>query len=571
MFKPSARSCEHCRRRRRRCPRDGPPCSACRLSRQKCVYPQFFKWTPEYQHQSGNNISTPNKAGRKTSCAIMGRTNLGQGSQIFSSWERVFPIDFAHANLAMKGSVVSLVTAVLGRIHQSDSLRYISKCAYGRTLSLLNTAIATEPRANSTMRAVYVLAINDMVTCGSLEDMQRSLIHFDTVVALMRQRNGEEIRDKEDLTLIVRLKFCIISQSSLLGQRVADYVMEPLQITSSLQHEPDTYCDRLICIIGRLSHLQTDINEKKVQESAMIKLEALSILVELLEWNETLPPGSFYSDQNHIYHDMWACHAINQYRCARIRVYEILSTNCASDSFRAEFQKPAFDICSSVRFHFSKEAIKNPEFVCFDWYPLRGLNILWPLFLAARTESRTRTWVKGCLQIIGERMGIGQSLALLSVLECEENVSKAPVVKYPTPRNAVVETTLIPPSSTEGNPNEETGLKTNVATDSALDYDKRYEGDLSKHAVTLHNCQLVQDKEQQLNTITGDLYRCFENLGGKISTRDIYDWFVQNTGRERRSSGWWNTVQGTLSHKSEFIHGPRGYWSMISVGGSTRI
>lgn len=46
-----------------------------------------------------------------------------------------------------------------------------------------------------------------MVVCGSVKDIEQSLIHLDAAVRLMRQRTMDKCQDKAGLAFIVQLKF----------------------------------------------------------------------------------------------------------------------------------------------------------------------------------------------------------------------------------------------------------------------------------------------------------------------------------------------------------------------------
>lgn len=104
---------------------------------------------------------------------------------------------------------------------------------------------------------------------------------------------------------------------------------------------------------------------------------------------------------------------MNQYRSAQISVHWILSTYCTtifrSDSF-------SLDICKSVMLFFRLGAARGPEFIR---NPGRNILFLCPLFTIATTTTNDglKDWVKKCLEVIGTKMGVGQSMVLLNMLE----------------------------------------------------------------------------------------------------------------------------------------------------------
>lgn len=117
---------------------------------------------------------------------------------------------------------------------------------------------------------------------------------------------------------------------------MAGCISEPTDITSDLQKTPEAHSDRLIRIIGNLSHLRADIREKKITNPMKISGQAKSILDELLKWDadgqrfygsartplmsEFITPG----------YDTSAFHIMNQYRSARLSINWILPTYSSS-------------------------------------------------------------------------------------------------------------------------------------------------------------------------------------------------------------------------------------------------
>ena len=203
---------------------------------------------------------------------------------------------------------------------------------------------------------------------------------------------------------------------------MATYVLEPTKIAYGLQQEPEAHSDRLTCILGKLSHLQADMHEKKMP-NPMICGQAKSILEELCAWNANRPQ-SFYDPFGSASqlslpegYDIWACHTMNQYRAARLSVNQILSAHSSSE-LRQDLEGLGSCICASVPYHLCTPQV-NGAYSLGTYNPIRGLLLLWPLVATATATTKVELMVgvKHWLRVMGEEMGIGQSLVLLEGLE----------------------------------------------------------------------------------------------------------------------------------------------------------
>lgn len=224
------------------------------------------------------------------------------------------------------------------------------------------------------------------------------------------------------------------------------------------------YGDRLITFMGRLSNLRADINEKILTDRKKMLEGAYSIEAELMSWLTSLPENFAYTtvegpcpqfswgprpynDRYHIYSDFWVCASWNQYRVARIIISDLiltcirelnaglpLSTDLANHAaqIRNTARQLASDVCASVPFHFSDNALRiatgKSDTTTFNQVPLqqgfiRGMVLLWPLAIAAATRGKNHplhTWVIDCFHLIGNDMGIDQALALVEVLGSDD-------------------------------------------------------------------------------------------------------------------------------------------------------
>ncbi|KAE8377829.1 hypothetical protein BDV26DRAFT_203420 [Aspergillus bertholletiae] len=371
---------------------------------------------------------------------------------------------------AMKASLVAVGTAMLSRIRQDVPLKIAAEKEYGNALNLMYTAVMDEEEAksNSTLGAVLLLAIFEVITSRAPGNIEKWTNHIYGAAALLEVRGPEQLQDEDGLKLFVQLRFQIIISCLQRAMRVPESLIDCSKVAMFLRTKVDAYGDRLIGIAGRLSNLRADIRMGLLVDPHEILSAAYGIEAELMGWIATLPSDllytsiedptlsdvSFsmwgqgphpYNNKYHMYSDLWTCHTLNQYRCARIVVSEIiltclrqLSLNVPASAIsndllehctrlRSTTRQLANDICASVPYHFSVGNISGGPFDCLpvNQSYVAGLLLLWPLVLAGATESLNhplRKWVISCFRLIGHSMGVDQALALIEVLECESGI-----------------------------------------------------------------------------------------------------------------------------------------------------
>ncbi|KAL3467490.1 hypothetical protein BJX64DRAFT_247846 [Aspergillus heterothallicus] len=369
---------------------------------------------------------------------------------------------------AQMAALVSVGTAMLSRVRRSKELEIAAEREYGHALTLLTRAVCNEEqsRANSTLSAVLLLAIFEVITSRSIKSIEKWTNHIYGAAALLELRGPEHLQSEEGLKLFVQLRFQIIISCLQRGMRVPKSLLECTKIAMYLRPQIDAYCDRLICIAGKLSNLRADIHGKVLKDANEILSAAYALEAELLAWVAAGPPDFLYTtyecssveqwvrmfgnkpfpynNQYHVYRDLWICHTWNQYRCARIIVCEIilsclrrlsavsptmamskeLQNHCAR--IRNVTREVAGDICASAAYHLGVEGSPAAAFtVPTNYCYVGGMLLLWPLTLAGGTEPRDhplRKWTRDCLRLIGHSIGIDQALALIEVLEQEAGV-----------------------------------------------------------------------------------------------------------------------------------------------------
>ncbi|PYH45711.1 Zn(II)2Cys6 transcription factor [Aspergillus saccharolyticus JOP 1030-1] len=363
---------------------------------------------------------------------------------------------------AMVASMTSTGMAMLARARRSAPLKTVSEKEYGQALQLLKSAVTDEKEArdNSTLAAVLLLAFFEVVSSRAPQNLDNWTNHISGAAALLELRGVEQLQRAEGLKLFLQLRFQIIISCLQREARVPQSVLDCARVAQFLRPETEAYSDGLISITGRLANLRADIREKVITDPQEILSTMYSIEGELVAWLAGLPSRFLYTiiesprpaqsnwslraynNRFHVYQDLWLCHAWNQYRCARIMISESILTytlrlNASATlppelashlaQIRDKAKQWALDICASVPYHFSADLVTGEattfRTVSMEFGFIRGMLLLWPLFLAGATERKghsLRRWVVDCLGLIGNSMGIDQALALIDILEHDQ-------------------------------------------------------------------------------------------------------------------------------------------------------
>ncbi|KAL4860662.1 hypothetical protein BDV12DRAFT_191572 [Aspergillus spectabilis] len=313
----------------------------------------------------------------------------------------------------------------------------LSRREYGHALTLLTCAVCNEEqsRANSTLSAVLLLAIFEVITSRSIKSIEKWTNHIYGAAALLELRGPEHLQAEEGLKLFVQLRFQIIISCLQRGMRVPKSLFECTKIAIHLRPHIDAYCDRLICIAGKLSNIRADIREKVMKDANGILSAAYALEADLLAWVAAGPPDFLYTtyecsslkqwvrmfgnkpfpynNQYHVYSDLWICHTWNH--CLRrlsavspmTAMSKELQNHCAR--IRNVTRELAGDICASAAYHLGVEGSPAAAFtVPTNYCYVGGMLLLWPLTLAGGTEPKNhplRKWTRDCLRLIGHSVG----------------------------------------------------------------------------------------------------------------------------------------------------------------------
>lgn len=209
------------------------------------------------------------------------------------------------------------------------------------------------------------------------------------------------------------------------------------EIAPSLKQSPEAYSDRLAWIMGSILRLQEEIHKGGLTDPTEIHYHAKLMDKALSDWNTSLPPRTFdyfeewaptefpqpwgrrlfYGEKYHIYSDLWACHIRNQYYCARIIVYLLISADSNAPDIANSLQALGSKICASVAFQFGVTPASSLGLIkALTQSAIHGAAILWPLLLASTTGSKPREWVRSCLEVMDENMNNGRILILRNII-----------------------------------------------------------------------------------------------------------------------------------------------------------
>lgn len=259
---------------------------------------------------------------------------------------------------------------------------------------------------------------------------------------------------------------------------VPPFLLECPRAVILSQPQTSACADALLKIIAKVANLRADMKFKIIIDGTEILSTASMIDAELTAWLATVPPGfsyttvelpavdntwftsrcrglSPYSNQYHVYADIWICAAWNYYRCARILIGEVIATQlkrlsekspsvCSLNDFQTRYRnvhatlrQTAIDVCCSVPFCFGAagtgtgtgtgigRTVKPKDLTSFVpdlGNHVGGMILLWPLVLAGIVEGAghpLRKYTIHALKLIGNTMGISQALALMDALESD--------------------------------------------------------------------------------------------------------------------------------------------------------
>ncbi|KAJ5682786.1 hypothetical protein N7462_005951 [Penicillium macrosclerotiorum] len=353
---------------------------------------------------------------------------------------------------AMQSSIIAVASAMLCRVRKITSLARTAQDEYVLALKLLNAALADveEAKSNQTLGAVVLLAIYEVVTSRSPQDIDLWTNHITGATALLDLRGTDQLKTEVGLRLFLHLRYQVIISCIQRDSRVPNSLLECTKFAMFLR-PGEAHSNRLIIIIGRLSNLRADMEAKILTDEGEIIAAASSIEADLIGWLAALPPNSPTRPiPSHLTISCSKNDAAGWPLTMTNTIIILISGSPApgtntgiilshiwkmsnssspgarSDelrlhckALRATMRRLAVDICRSVPYHLgATQKDGSPHFPPPESY-IGGLMLLWPLFLAGITENAghaLRRWVVQCLKMVGHSYGFDQALALMDIV-----------------------------------------------------------------------------------------------------------------------------------------------------------
>ncbi|KAL4796718.1 hypothetical protein BDV19DRAFT_387910 [Aspergillus venezuelensis] len=367
---------------------------------------------------------------------------------------------------AMRSCIAAVASAMLARVRRDSSLQQKARQEYGSTLALVNQALADgkEALSNHTLGAVVLLSLYELVISRAPQGIDGWTSHIRGAAALLEHRGLGQLQSETGVRLFLHLRYQIIISCLQRDVHVPDSLFEWNTALDRIPGVQNLAASKLILLIGKLSNLRADIHTQVVTNPQAILAKASAIEADLIAWLASLPPeftytshtfiptdrafqsSSYeihpYTNDYHIYPDMWALNSWNHYRCARILVSEIMlsslhkitTTSPTSSSedlriqirtLRSTIRRLGTDITRSVPSILISSSIQMQTTTLPERSYLGGLMLVWPLWIAGIIESIShpqRKWVIRCFEVIGNTRGLAQALAVMDILRVDSGM-----------------------------------------------------------------------------------------------------------------------------------------------------
>ncbi|KAL4960396.1 Zn(II)2Cys6 transcription factor [Aspergillus stella-maris] len=364
---------------------------------------------------------------------------------------------------AIRSCIAAVASAMLARIRRDGVLQQTARQEYGSALTLVNEALSDgeEAMSNHTLGAVVLLSLYELVISRAPQGIDGWTNHIRGAAALLEHRGLGQLQSEAGVRLFLHLRYQIIISCLQRDVHVPDSLFEYNTALDRIPGVQNLAASKLILLIGKLSNLRADIHTQAIANPQHILAKASSIEADLIAWLASLPPeftytshtfmstdrafqrSSYglhpYSNDYHIYPDMWALNCWNHYRCARILVSEImlsslhkitktLQTSSSEDlriqvrTLRSTVRRLGTDITRSVPSILIISSTQTQTTTLPDQSYLGGLMLVWPLWIAGIIESIShpqRKWVIRCFEVIGNMRGLAQALAVMDILRVD--------------------------------------------------------------------------------------------------------------------------------------------------------
>ncbi|KAH8695272.1 hypothetical protein BGW36DRAFT_462884 [Talaromyces proteolyticus] len=498
--KPSG-GCSRCRSRRLKCDQKTPSCSQCIRADQKCtgyrdltalmfenqsddvirkakrihikaalsrqkLYESEQRYRRLQQSPQSQQLTTP--IDDEAACFVYGNYILdGKSANHYSFIEQLLP---SNGDSAIRSAMKAVGLAALANIKTAPNLMRAAREEYTTALAHTNQALRDQSlsKEDSTLGAVILLGMFEIMTCNGSGSMQRWRNHVEGAGKLIEWRGEEQLRNLRGLSMFRHLKISIITNNIYTGKPTSSFLTHLCQVASEIETSETRFIDKFSNIAVRFSNFCAAVKNGELTEPWSILEAALSVDNDLIRWSSTLP--SFFSyrtvpvdrdldtqvqvqarvvygDHYHIYNNLSAAMVLNNYRALRMVVHEYISGYAGEiQQLKHQFLGAAMlptneysklksqsdeiakhlvaGICASVPYHLGAvgNAVQNNTHIDPRNSPhgaLGGYALIWPLYLAADraiSPPSLKRWAIMYMDRIGYSMGINQALAMSVLL-----------------------------------------------------------------------------------------------------------------------------------------------------------
>ncbi|PYH97854.1 Zn(II)2Cys6 transcription factor [Aspergillus ellipticus CBS 707.79] len=498
--KPSS-ACAWCRSRRLKCDRKRPSCSSCLRAKRTCtgyrdvVALSFADQTNEVIGKARRRLAKPavdsSPYSTSTSMSTFSTTSLIlDPSTVTDDQAQPGPLTLHHVPPPIKDDGVAFVLthlvgkgpsydahlyflpallevdsspavmasvnaaglATLANIQRCPRLMLEARRQYTTALSQTNVALNDQARAttDSTLAAVLLLGIYEIITCDGSELMARWEHHIDGAMRMVELRGTEQLQTQIGLGLFMQLRSQFALSNIYRKKPTHPLLLELSRDAPERRGQPNNCTEQLFAYLTQASDLCARISHGSHGGPTEIIREALKLEADLIAWALNVDSGwqysvvntapdsttdspfrPIYGDYYHVYSEVNSVVIWNTYRLTRLVVHEIIGAvserMCQISKESAQYQtviqrsvevsrQLAEDICASVPFVFRHSGIIGPGLRQASGGMFR---LHWALFVAADCLGSTpqmQEWILNCLDQIGYNSGIRQALSMSHLL-----------------------------------------------------------------------------------------------------------------------------------------------------------
>ncbi|KAL4872405.1 hypothetical protein BDV12DRAFT_183076 [Aspergillus spectabilis] len=453
-----SQNCLRCRQRRIKCDRAKPACSQCKRADKGCSgYREessllfrneneriIRRWkTAQERSLAKERAQTPSSTGAgdmpprlvtENRVVLNGpkpMTTLdidGQGLQFFFHHFSTTPwagVSFPHGqrqnllfqdldvDTSFRDSVVSVGLAALSNVKRDRGLLSIARQRYGASLRAVRSFVEDPSCGNidSLMKMILMLSIFEMVNAKP-EALSSWAIHIAGVSTLLKRYEfplGLEFNPYRELWIYLAATVKYFQVGGAFPAELDSWSIRRMKLLTDDTRPAFELVEILITFIRLcidIPHYHAVSAEKEVLQTADM-------------------PGTFYG-QYHVYKDAWASRVLIHYHLGRLLVHEVILATVSqlrepspewieqTERSLGVVNKVATDICVGIatQWLFDQPVVLPDGGIGRP--PLKGvLMMIYPLTIAASATGVSQQlldWAIQTLQMIGDRLGIGQAL-----------------------------------------------------------------------------------------------------------------------------------------------------------------